>query len=1020
MSLARTLTAVCMLLFPAAYAAEIIPTLEPDLLALYEQGRQRIASGDLDAGAALWRSAIESLERQAALQQASWLEGQLAKAFAAAGRWPEADAAWERAALRVEPQWAPAAVQILRAWGEALQQRSAWDRAEACYRRALRLEPEDSLEAARELSALGYIARRRGDFADAEGLFHQAYAIRDKLAPGSLDLASSRSELGILAAIRGEPAAADELFSQALEVQQRLAADSILVAGTIINLGNTALARGDLVAAEERYRRAIALIERQNPQDPELTRALNNLGEVEANRGELALAEEHYRRALAIQQKLAPESLRIAGSLTKLGNLAEQRGDFAAAEDLLRRAVEMSEKISPHSLEFAGNLASLGRCQRRKGDLAKADDSLRRALEIFDQRSAESGTTAMMRIERATIAVERGDLALAEELYGRALAFLEKQQQGSLSVADSLGGLGTIALARGDLPKAEELFRRALATREKVAPGSAPVGLSLNDLGQVYRRSGGREKAADHFCRATEVFDQQRKKLGGTAEERSAFGSTTAESYRDCLGALVDVGQPERAFQVLERGRARSFLDLLAERDLTWTADLPPELARERKLTHAEYDRTQAALARLSAERDPAEVSRLIVQLREIRSRQEKIAATIRQISPRTSALQDPRPLDLEGVRAALDPGTVLLAWSVGKERSFLFVVRPAGAPGSGLEVFSLALGDRALRERVASFRNLLQRRGSDSKTIAAQAKEIYDVLLRPADARIAAASRLLISPDGPLHTLPFAALVRKRRFLVEEKPVHTVISATVYAELKRARPDTSGPGEESLAAFGDPVYPKSTPDVPADLELREVLRRGAVLKPLPATRAEVESIAALYPGARSYLGRDATEEKAKAIGPGSRLVHFACHGLLDERFPLNSALALSLPEHPAEGQDNGLLQAWEIFESVRLDADLVTLSACDTALGKEMGGEGLVGLTRAFQYAGARTVLASLWSISDVSTERFMKRFYRYLRNGKSKDEALRAAQIDQIRGKAGSSHPFHWAAFELFGDWR
>jgi CHAT domain-containing protein len=168
------------------------------------------------------------------------------------------------------------------------------------------------------------------------------------------------------------------------------------------------------------------------------------------------------------------------------------------------------------------------------------------------------------------------------------------------------------------------------------------------------------------------------------------------------------------------------------------------------------------------------------------------------------------------------------------------------------------------------------------------------------------------------------------------------------------------------------------------------------------------------------YVGRDATEEKAKSIGPDSQLIHFACHGLLDEHFPLNSALALTLPEQPAEGQDNGLLQAWEIFESVRLDADLVTLSACDTALGREMGGEGLVGLTRAFQYAGARSVLASLWSVSDISTARFMKHFYGYLRGGKSKDEALRAAQIDQIREKNRSSHPFHWAAFQLTGDWK
>jgi CHAT domain-containing protein len=134
----------------------------------------------------------------------------------------------------------------------------------------------------------------------------------------------------------------------------------------------------------------------------------------------------------------------------------------------------------------------------------------------------------------------------------------------------------------------------------------------------------------------------------------------------------------------------------------------------------------------------------------------------------------------------------------------------------------------------------------------------------------------------------------------------------------------------------------------------------------------------------------------------------------------LNSGLALSIPEHPAEGQENGILQAWEIFESLRLDADLVTLSACDTALGRDMGGEGILGLTRAFQFAGARSVLASLWSVADDSTAELMRRFYTYLKQGKSKDEALRLAQVDLIHGPEATSHPYHWAAFQLSGDWR
>jgi CHAT domain-containing protein len=194
-----------------------------------------------------------------------------------------------------------------------------------------------------------------------------------------------------------------------------------------------------------------------------------------------------------------------------------------------------------------------------------------------------------------------------------------------------------------------------------------------------------------------------------------------------------------------------------------------------------------------------------------------------------------------------------------------------------------------------------------------------------------------------------------------------------------------------------------------------------------------VSAIAELFrPDSDIYLDERATEERAKEVAGGTRYLHFASHGLLDERFPLNSGLALTIPDAMVEGQDNGILQAWEIFERVRIDADLVVLSACETGLGKEMGGEGLIGLTRAFQYAGARSVLASLWSVADETTAELMKRFYRYLKAGRSKDTALRQAQLDLIRGavavrepdgqptRIDTSHPFYWAAFQLNGDWR
>jgi CHAT domain-containing protein len=364
-----------------------------------------------------------------------------------------------------------------------------------------------------------------------------------------------------------------------------------------------------------------------------------------------------------------------------------------------------------------------------------------------------------------------------------------------------------------------------------------------------------------------------------------------------------------------------------------------------------------------------------------------------------------------------------LLAYSAAEKKVTLFVLHSPGSVAASQTAFRLAIATRALAEEIRELRRLLSNPRSDRARIRTLQRRLYGLLIAPAESLLKACDRILIAPDGPLHYLPFAALMRPDgKYLVEWKPIHTVISATVYAELKKMRHPPEDPSRMEVAAFGDPSYPglsAERPEEVSDLRVRSALRRGLPLTPLPSSRREVEALGALYPHAEIYLGTEATEERAKALGKGVRIVHFAGHALLDEELPLNSSLALSIPESRLPGQEDGLLQSWEIFEQMRLDADLVTLSACKTALGKEMGGEGLVGLTRAFQVAGARSILASLWSIGDRSTAQFMPRFYQHLRAGLTKDEALRRTQIEWIKNPK-TSHPFHWAAFELIGDYQ
>jgi CHAT domain-containing protein len=220
------------------------------------------------------------------------------------------------------------------------------------------------------------------------------------------------------------------------------------------------------------------------------------------------------------------------------------------------------------------------------------------------------------------------------------------------------------------------------------------------------------------------------------------------------------------------------------------------------------------------------------------------------------------------------------------------------------------------------------------------------------------------------------------------------------------------------VVGLGDPAFAGSAGAADEDAAATRALKVGLRLGPLPAARRELEALRSLAPEqARIWLGADATEERAKTVGRDAQVLHFATHGFADEQFPLESGLALATPPAGDKDRDNGILQAWEIFESLRLDASLVTLSACQTGLGKELAGEGLLGLTWAFQYAGARSVLASLWEVDDAATAELMRLFYGHIGRGVPKAEALRLAQVELLRRRPTAA-PYFWAAFQLMGE--
>jgi CHAT domain-containing protein/Tfp pilus assembly protein PilF len=712
------------------------------------------------------------------------------------------------------------------------------------------------------------------------------------------------------------------------------------------------------------------------------------LGSTASSRGDRALAESHYRQALAIGERIAPGGQLVASTLNNLANVAKLRGDWDAAEVLYQRALALLRRNWPEALLTAGVLANFGLALGEQGRYAEADAVLREALAVGEKAGPRSGTFLFILQGAAELNYARGDLAAAEALADRLLRIVEAPGW-SAPILDPVYILkGEVAASQGKPAEAEAWFLKAVPIAERFRVDER-LAAALRGLAKLHRQQGRASEAAEAYGRAVEALEAQRARLGGGGQSRMGFGVRHAQLYQEAVTAMVEAGRPGEAFHYWERSRARAFLEMLAERDLVLDAELPVALRRRRRSLDAEYDRTRAAM---SAATETEKQDQLLARLRQLKVEQQEAEDEARRASPRLASVVYPAPLNLEQVRQALDAGTALLAYSMGTTSTVLFVLAP-GHKAAEVETVLIPLGTEALRPRIAVWRHLTERTAPPPEFFA-EARALYDLLIRPVERHLLVAKRLVICPDGPLHQLPFAALRRDGAYLAEWKPLTLVPSGTVLEQLTRSRP--TAPGTRSLVAFGGAQAPG--------------------LPTLAGGRREVAAITSLFPGAKAYLGAEATEERVKALGKGAGYVHFAAHGVLNERLPLESALAFS-PAPSEAGSGSGLLHAWEIFERVRLDADLVTLSACRSAAGTEVAGEGILGLTRAFQYAGARSVLASLWRVPDKSTPSFMRRFYGALKQGVAKDEALRRAQLASIRA---GHHPVRWASFQLYGDWR
>ncbi len=967
-------------------------------------------------------------------------------------RWPDADAAFAAASEAVaemgEPRWLALVRHRL---GLTLLAQEKFEPAARALNEGLELRRKaapGSLAEAASWHGLGQLEQRRGDLAASDQALEKARALRERLAPESLDLAWTLVNLGINAYTRHDYPAAEGAYEQARALMARQLPGSLELAGVLSNLGLLAREVGELEIAEQRFTEARPLFAALEPEGENAARNLVNLALVALDRGELAVAERLLQEALVRYEMLAPESLAVAMIYENLGKVARDRADYREAETLLRRSLAIRQELAPGSTAEARSLSALAWVLFRRQRPDEGEAAAGRVLAISTTASGpapEATQEVASSLQTlAEIAAERGDLALALERIEESVRLKRADIPGSLRLAIGLETYGEIASRAGHGERAEECIEEAIGLFSRLAPDSFQLAQAWGGLGDHHWRGGRTVAAVEAYRVAIEALEAQVSRLGGDAAGRASFELEYAPLYQRLLALELERGRPAAALEVLERSRGRGLLAQLVARDLGWRTDLPPALGAEERDLDRTYDRAQKELAQTDSAYPGERRETLLAELAALRSRRSAFRQRLVASSPRYAALRYPATPELAALRRQLEAGTLWLAYSVGPEQVFLFAVSSEAdepPPASGLSVHRLAADRGQVAREVTIFRSLIlrgQEKPEDTAALVAQGRRLYDLLLAPAEAAVARAERLLLSPDGPLHLLPFAALrlpeenaldcgpVRSEGaggrqrddepcYLVEHKPLLYSLSASLHAELRRSRHEAGrrGPG----FAFVAPSFPP--PGVTGGGEGGALARYRAGLPRLMGPRAEAEGLAALFSGDLTvFAGTEARERRVKELPGRAGFVHFASHALLDHGSPLDSGVALAAPAGEGGDEDNGLLQAWEVFDQVRLDTDLVTLSACETGLGGEGAGEGLVGLSRAFQYAGARSVLASLWQVSDRSTAELMRRFYGAWAAGQPRDLALAEAQRALLAGDGASAHPFHWAAFELSGD--
>ncbi|HEY7543958.1 MAG TPA: CHAT domain-containing tetratricopeptide repeat protein, partial [Blastocatellia bacterium] len=788
--------------------------------------------------------------------------------------------------------------------------------------------------------------------------------------------------------------------------------------------------------------------------------------------GEWEKVIETLKKALLIHQAQG-DRLSEAITLSSISTFYSKVGDLEKGLEYANLALPIRREAGDRGGE-AHTLNVIGSIYNASGDVRKAIEVYEQALRLrpLADRRAEANLLKNLGTAYATL----GDSQAALNYLKQALALSREAGDRSLE-AIALRGLGEVYHLLGQTEKALEYFNESLPIVRTVGHREGEAR-SLHFIARMHRDLNQLQEARLNIEAAISIIESLRSRISDQQQRSSYFA--TVESYYDLYIDILMRQRDERssenlnlAIEASERSRARSLLELLAEARIEIRQGVDEELLkRERALQQSLNTSAEQQIRLLSGKPTAEQVEMAAKRIASLTTQLQEVRARIRAANPRYAALTQPEPLSLKEIQEqVLDADTLLLEYALGDKRSYVWAVTQTAI--NGYELPSRAEIEAAARRFYDLLRRHAEGRGDAETQRRGELEEAGGQLSRMLLAPVAehlGTKRLAIVADGALQYVPFAALpipetrrdgdAETRRQatdlrvpasprprvgtvpLIVDHEIVNLPSASTLAVLRRELKGRT-PAPKLVAVLADPVFDindvrlrrsakeisgnEKSVDKDANSKLVRSIRETGLANgewPLPrllGTRREATAILGLAPESkrRRALDFEANREVVTGGEIGEyQVVHFATHGLVNSLNPELSGIVLSLVDEQGRPQE-GFLRLHEIY-NLRLPAELVVLSACQTGLGKEIRGEGLVGLTRGFMYAGARRLVTSLWQVDDKATSELMSRFYRGMFERKlTAAAALRAAQIEMWRQKDWQS-PYYWAAFALQGEWR